>query len=251
MPTLRETYDALHAALRGEVALHESATALGVSADRLAIYVRFVEGHIGGILEKQFPRVAKTLPPSTWHHVCQGYFKAHPPSHWELNQAAEAFPDHLADQLLEEAELSLFHVSMAQLEWAQWCAFSDPTPIPALKDLHGPIVNPTLTILELPCPVIDAALSLDRGEALAAPLPDASAGPEQVLIFRHPSRETSAFWRATERLIIALASVDAQLSPEASAAQFKRPLSVVNAALERAKEIGLLIAPDGHHGGTR
>lgn len=241
MPSLRETADLLHGALRGTLGLSESAQELGVSPTRLAVYVDFVRGHVDGILAKQYPRVKRSLSPSVWRALCEAYYATHPPQDWELNQAAEPFARFLASRLGQGDELTLFHVSMATLEWAQWEAYSDLRTIPAPGSLEQPIINPTLSILELPCPIIDAALQLDRGEALSAQARSPSAEPERVLVFRQPLRETGAFWRASEALIIALATLDAGLTPEAMAEQLSRPIEVVTQSLERANEIGLII----------
>ena len=136
----------------------------------------------------------------------------------------------------------LFHVSMARFERAQWEVYSDQTRIPSPGDLDERIVNPTLTILELPCPIIAQVLALDR-DTPCGTLPDGGDGPEQVLLFRQPERETSAFWRATGPLVLALATVDQGLSPEAAAATFQCRAEDVTSALARADEIGLCVPP--------
>jgi uncharacterized protein len=245
MPTLAETYATLHAVLRGKQGIDEGATELGVDPARLAIYANFVRGHITGILEKQYPRVSQTLSAAPWQHLCEGFYAAHPATHWELNAAAEPFPAYVAEQLGILDEVSLFHVGMAQFEWAQWAAFSDPSRIPDASTLRRDVINPTLRILELPCPVIDAVLSLDRDGTLGAELPDAGAGPEVVLIFRHPLRETSAFWRVTDALTLALTTVDAGIDVAESAARLGRSIDEVTKGLSRAREVGLIIEPTG------
>jgi len=244
MPSLADTYEAIHAVLRGERSSDEGSELLGVDAERLAIYAQFVRGHVDGILAKQYPHVMHTIGPKAWRKLCSGFFTAHPPVHWELNAAAEPFASYLADQLGVIEEITLFQVSLAQFEWAQWEAFSDPARIPEAHTLQTHEVNPTLRILELPCPVIDAVLTLKRGETLNDTLPGADAGPEQVLVFRHPIRETSAFWRVTEPLVLALTTVDAQLDAAEGANHLGRTTQEVTEGLSRAREIGLIIGPE-------
>ena len=244
MPTLADTYGAIHAVLRGEQSLDEGSELLGVDPARLAIYARFVRGHVEGILAKQYPLVRQTLTAEVWRDLCGGFFTAHPPSHWELNAAAEPFASYLADQLGVIEGVTLLQVSLAQFEWAQWEAFSDLACMPEVHTLQASVVNPTLRILELPCPVIDAVLALKRGEALNDAHPPSDAGPEQVLVFRHPVRQTSAFWRVTEPLVLALTTVDAQLDAEQGAQRLGRTAQEVTVGLSRAREIGLIIGPE-------
>jgi hypothetical protein len=245
MPTLAETYASLHAVLRGERGVDDGAAELGVDPKRLAVYADFVRGHITGILAKQYPRLCQTLAAEPWQRLCEGFYSAHPPSDWELNEAAEPFPAYLAEQLGVLDEVSLFHVSLAQFEWAQWAAFSDPSRIPDANALQRDAVNPTLHILELPCPVIDAVLAIDRDGELTGEVPDGRGGPERVLVFRHPLRETSAYWRVTEPLVLALATVDAGAGVEESAERLGRSIAEVTRGLGRAREIGLILGPTG------
>ena len=243
MPTLAETYASLHAVLRGQHDVATGAAELGVNPERLAIYAGFVRGHITGILAKQYPRVSQTMAAEPWERLCEGFYAAHPATHWELNAAAEPFASYLLAQLGDVEGLTLFHVSLAQFEWAQWATFSDLAQIPDPHSHSTDTVNPTLRILELPCPVIETVLALSKEGALKGELPSAEAGPEQVLMFRHPVRETSAFWRVTEPLVLALATVDAGLDATQSAAQLGRSVEEVMVGLQRAKEIGLIIGP--------
>ncbi len=243
MPSLRETYDVMHAVLRGQRTAADGATALGVDPTRLAIYQNFVHGHVTYILTKIYPRVSACLSPETWNALAEEFFATHPPTDWELNEAAAPFAAYLATQLGQREELALFHISLAQFEWAQWSAYCDLARIPAPEDTPVSVVNPTLRILELPCPVIHHIVAMKGGDAPAAPWPDGSDGPERVLIFRHPSRETSAYWRASPALILALATVDQGLTSEDAATTFGCSQADVVGALARAHEIGLCIMP--------
>ena len=243
MPSLAETYAAMHAVLRGGRSVSAGATDLGVDPSRLRIYRDFVHGHVIHILAKQFPRVVMTMDTTAWAATCQSFFTDHPPTHWELNEAAKPFPRYLAERVGVVEGVTPFHVSLAQFEWAQWAAFSDPVRIPTRASLTEAAINPTLTILEVPCPIVDTVVALDRGEPLAgAPLTE-EVGPERVLVFRHPVRETSAYWRASDRLVLALATVDGGLEPEDAAARFDCTAADVTASLARATEIGLVIHP--------
>jgi uncharacterized protein len=243
MGSLAATYAAMHAVLRGERSPEEAAGELGVDAKRLAIYQGFVQGHVRGILGEQFSRVMATMAEGTWQTLTGDFFVTHPPDDWELNEAAGPFPDYLAGRLGELDELHLFHVSLARFEWAQWSVYSDPARVPGPDEVASRVINPTLTILEVPCPVVAQVLALDRGDAVTGPLPDAGDGAEQVLLFRQPARETSAYWRASGPLILALATVDQALTPDEAAAAFGCTATDVKDALTRADEIGLCIGP--------
>jgi len=241
--SLAETYAIMHAVLRGEQPAEEAAPLLGVDPHRLAIYQGFVRDHVTGILTSQFPRVEAAMPAAAWSAVQHGFFETHPPTDWELNEAAAPFPDYLAGQLGLVDGLALFHLSLAQFERAQWGAYSDPATIPHPGDLDRPVVNPTLRILELPCPVVDQVVVFDRGDGFTEPPPDASDGPERVLFFRHPERLTSAYWRVTERFVLALATTQEGHTPEEAAAAFGCRAEDVLDALSRAAETGLCIVP--------
>ena len=249
MGSLRETYEAMHAVLRGEQSCAEAAPLLGVDPDRLAIYQGFVQGHITGILATQYPRVNTMLTEAAWERLTGAFFTAHPASDWDVNDAAAPFPEFLSARLGDMEELTLSHVAMARFESAQWTAYSDPTRIPRPEEVTARVINPTLIILELPCPIINLVLSIDRGEAPSAPWPDAAEGAERVLLFRQPDRETSAFWRADNQLILALATVDQGLTSETAADTFGCGQEVIEAALARADTIGLCIGPAHIQGG--
>lgn len=243
MGSLTETYAVMHAVLRGEKTTEEAAPVLGVDPRRLAIYQGFVRDHVTGILAQQFPRVKLAMDPVAWEQVARGFFEAHAPTDWEINEAAAPFPGHLAGELGRADGVALFHVSLAQFEWAQWCAYTDPALIPRPESLDRLVVNPTLQILELPCPVVGPVIALDRGESAPSPLPDAGDGAERVLIFRHPERETCAYWRVTEQLVVALSMAHEGTTLEAAAQAVGWAVSDVSAALDRAVEIGLCITP--------
>ena len=243
MTTLRETYEAMHRVLRGEVSPAEAAPRLGVDAERLAIYQGFAEGHVVGILAKQFPRLIATLPGAVVAALSRGFFRSHPPTGWDLNEAARAFPAYLATQRSQIAELSHFHLALARFEWEQWVVYSAPTAMPDPAELEGLTLNPTLSILELPCPVVSHVIAHDRGEEDLGPLPTLAMGPERVLLFRHPERETCAYWRASERLILAIATVHGGLSVDASALAHDCAVDLVDDALQHAQAIGLCLGP--------
>ena len=243
MTTLRETYEVMHAVLRGEVSADQAAGVLDVDAERLAIYQRFARGHVDGILAKQFPRLMAAIPAAVFEALCDGFYRSHPPTGWDLNEAARAFPAYLATRRSDVEELSHFHLALARFEWEQWLVYSDPAELPEATTLSGPSLNPTLSVLELPCPVIDHVVAFDRDGGIPSPLPTLAEGPERVLLFRHPERETCAYWRATDRLILAIATVHGGLSAEASAEAHDCAVDLVVDALQHAQAIGLCLTP--------
>ena len=70
---LKGTAEAVHAVLRGEIAVEEGASRLGVDATRLSIYRDFVHGHIVGVLAKDFPATKSVLEPAVWDELVEAY----------------------------------------------------------------------------------------------------------------------------------------------------------------------------------
>ncbi|MDP6943458.1 MAG: DNA-binding domain-containing protein [Myxococcota bacterium] len=243
MGTLEETVATMHAVLRGDMTPDDAAGPLGVDPERLAIYQDFAQGHVLGILTKLFPRVRAALSDASWSHLSRAFFKAHPPTGWDLNDAASRFPAYLGGRLDAHDDLARFHVALARFEWEQWLVYKDDAQIPSPDTLDRATLNPTLAVLELPCPIIDHVVAFDRDGALSERLPTTADGPERVLLFRHPTRETCAYWRATDRLVLAIATLHGSLTAEASAAAHGCGVDLVLDALQHAHAIGLGIRP--------
>jgi hypothetical protein len=94
--TLRELEALVHAAIRQDLSVDSAAAELGCDPARLAIYRRFIAGHVRTALDKNFPVLAALLGPERWAALGEAFYAERPPSHWELNEAARPFPGWLA-----------------------------------------------------------------------------------------------------------------------------------------------------------
>lgn len=244
MATLRELEALVHAAIRQDLSVDSAAAELGCDPARLAIYRRFIAGHVRTALDKNFPVLAALLGPERWAALGEAFYAERPPSHWELNEAARPFPGWLAAH--EEAGhegLLPFHVALASWEWEEFATYVHPAEIPTPDELTQPAVNPTLSILESPCPVarfMSRWLAGDR----EAPLPTPADGPEVAFLWRRPDTARVAFHQAVDDLVFAVTVAHQGLDPAAAARAHGLPEDAAVAAFERAVAMGLVLRPD-------
>ena len=244
MATLSEVQAALHRAFRGE-GVEGVAAEVGVDPGRLAIYQRFVRGHVDDVLDHDFPMVRALVPEASWQALQDGYFAAHPAGHWELNRAAEAFPGYVAERAAGGLTgVTAFHADLAAFEWEQFVAFVNPEVLPAPEALEAPVLNPTLSVLSLAYPVLALAEAYDA-DALdpATPIPGPVDPPEVMLVFRHPTRHFASYLRATDDLLFAVKVVHEGLDPAEAAAAVGATAELAEAAIRKAVDAGLVIAP--------
>ncbi|MCA9544635.1 MAG: putative DNA-binding domain-containing protein, partial [Myxococcales bacterium] len=213
--TLAEVHRWVHAAVRREDALPQAAQALGVDPDRLAIYRRFVRGHVAGAVRVNYALTAAACAPDAFEALVTRYVDAHPATHWRLDACAEAF----APWLAEVDALTPPQRALAELEAALMAVRVDPSPWPALAPGQAAL-NPTLALLEFPYPLVPWALALGRGEA--APLPDPL--PSLVLAFRRPVDEVVTYHAAHPDWLFALKVIHDGLSAHQAAAASGQPV---------------------------
>ena len=248
MATLSAVQRALHEVLRGATPVAEGAAALGIAPERLGVYARFVRGHVETALRKNFPTLRAILPGEVWARLSDAYFATHPPRAADLNQAAAAFPAFVAGQLDAgwEPTLEPFHVALAQLEWAEFTTWVHPARVPAVSPAAAATLNPTLTVLELACPVVRWLVAYDAGARdAAAPLPTRAQGPELTLIFRKRVAGEYRVGRyvADDDLLFALKVAHEGLDPAVVALDHGLDLDLARAAMARAIDLGLVIPP--------
>jgi len=256
MTKLDATYLAFHGLLRGELTLSAAAQTLGTDSKRLALYRDFVHDHVVGVVHKNFPICSRLLGES-FDPLVEAFTLASPASSWELNQAAEAFPDFLEARLGEgHAALVPFHLALARFEWELFAVYVDPAEIETIPSNEAPrtdalSVNPTLRVLPSEYALVpwvleyEAAIGSDSeaGTERPPPLPQRLEAPEFSLVFRHPQTDMSAYWRASDRLLFALKVVIEKI-PIAEAAQATgSDRESCEALLRAAYDLGLLICP--------
>lgn len=243
MASLRELAALVHAVIRQDLPVDSGAAALGCDPARLDIYRRFIAAHVQSALDKNFPVLAALLGADAWVALGTTYYAEIPASSWELNEAARPFPAWLAAR--EEAgadALTPFHVALASWEWAEFATYVHPAEIPSPASLSAPIVNPTLTILELPCPVA-AFMATWLDGARDQPLPSPTDGPEVAFFWRRPDTGRVAFHQAVDDLVFAVTVAHQGSSPALAARENGLPEAAALAAFERAQRMGLVVAP--------
>lgn len=246
-PGLSDLQQVMHDVLRGRASVGVGAEKLGVDPGRLGIYAAFVAGHVRYVLDKDYGATQSLLTPARWAELCESYFASKAPSSFELNQAAAGFPEFLDEQLAAGREgLVPFHVALARLEWEDFATYVHSERIPPASELTGPLLNPTLSLIELPCPVVRWYVAWNRDEPYAtalSELPGPDDGPERVLLFRRPTTERTAYFVAVDDLMFAVAVAHRGLDPLAAAAAAGLPADAALAAWERAVELELVLVP--------
>jgi hypothetical protein len=251
---LRETMDAMHRLLRGEISPNQASGLLGAPVERLAVYQNFVKSHIATVLEKDFPILRSVLGQAIWSRMVNGYFQEYPADSYELNQCAKAFPEYL-DALLEIGEipeLTGFHAELALHEWTEFEVFSSETRIPHPGDILHPILNPTLEILEFdyPVSVFVRDFRLAEQQGIEAKRPDIPflASPEVVFILRHPQSQLALFYRASDQELFAFKLLHDKIDPKNAELRSGLNKDVIIDLMMDAAHKGLAILPSGWSG---
>jgi hypothetical protein len=234
---LKDLERQLHAALRDEEPVPVVAESLGFNPKRLAIYRRFTRGHVTTALAL-YPATRARLGSALWDRLTEAYRRLHPPSHWELNRAAEAFPAFLEARLQAgEPGLRHFDVCLAAVEWEQYWCMAHPAEIPEV--VAAPTLNPTLALVEQPFAVIPWLLAHERGEEPSEPV----EAPSLALFFRNPRTDGGAYFHGSDPLLFALKVVHGALSVAEGAAAAGTTVERAQAALDYAAEVGLILRP--------
>ena len=200
---------------------------------RVAIYGRFVRGHVSSALEKLYPFTKAGVGPEAWTQLVDAYTATRPGRHYEFNSLGEAFPAFVADVATARG-LPEFVPALARFEWADWAVYSSEEQLP--ERVERLTVNPTLTVLQHPFRL--CAYVRERG---AAPAP--AAGDEVALLWRHPRELTTWFMAASERPLLVLKMAMEGFSPSDVAAATGVAEDDVRRAVEECVREGLVLAP--------
>ena len=246
-PRLDEVQQTLHEVFRGRTSPEEAAPRIGVQPDRLAIYQRFVKGHILRTLAKDYPMTKALMGEALFERLSDRYFATHPPRSWELNAAVQAFPEFLERERVEgsEPDLSPLMAQLAQFEWEIFAAFTHPADIPRPEEVSAFTINPTLTALSFDYPLVAWYAKWDHDEVADVPgsAPEPREGGETVLFYRSPTSLRTHYRAATDDYLFAIKVAHEGMSVEAAAEATGQPLDLCRAALDAAVEVGLLVAP--------
>lgn len=246
--SLHETFEAMHRLLRGEITPAEASARLGCEESRLALYPEFVLEHVRNILVKNFPALAGLLAAEDWEEIVREYFRTNPPDHYEMNANAARFPGFL-HQLAEQGRFGIgeFHLELAELEWLGWLAFSSPKRIPLPAEVREPVLNPTLTVLELNFPVVEYLRSWEEERARGfpggvPPVPEEKNGGI-VFVFRHPGTHEAVEQRATDPGLFAFKVVHEGIPLDQAAEEAQIRRSEAESLLLDAEKTGFIVLP--------
>lgn len=246
MTTLRDLEHAVHQALRQERTVDSVAAQLGVDARRLGVYRDFIRSHVRKAVNGKFEATRSLFTEVQWSQLSDRFFAQRPASHWEYGMTAEPFAAWLAEQ--PDDWLRPFHVAHARYEWEEWMTSIHPADVPAPGGLDGveleaAVLNPTLSILELPVPVVWASRQHAHHGVWPDPLPTEKDGAELVLLYRRSGTYAISSWTASDDLLFALKVAHVGLDPVEAAREAGLDVEAAAVAWERAVEIGLVIAP--------
>ena len=239
METLNRVRAQMHQLFRGEASIEQVALSLGAAPERLALYARFVREHVRGVVDKNYPYLARVVGQPLWRQWVEAYERATPSSHWELNSAAEGFPEFLRQRLIaREPGLLAFHVELATYEWEEFAVYTSTAQVPDATP--QPTLNPSLAALSFEFPVHSYVEALRRSVDVP-PLPGPGSEPHIVLLFQHPPSFELRHLIATPRHLLALKVAQEGLSPSAVAVALGQPMEFVETLLSEAAQEGFLL----------
>jgi|GEM_PF-2209291 len=253
MSDLKSVAETVHRVLRRELDATDGATHLGVDAARLSIYRGFVHDHVTGILDKLYPYVRAHVGPEAWAELSARFFREVPATHWELNACAQPFAAWLDRKLADgdaPSAVTPFHVALAELEWEEFAVYMHEASVPTPESVTEPVLNPTLSLLELGYPVV--RFLVDHPEASVVTPDTPTPAPERrvALVFRRPGTWRVAYYLGSDDLLFALKVVHEQIPLAMAADAVHQPVEVARAALRHAADIGLVVAgPDAWDAG--
>lgn len=180
-------FAAAPALLFGEATPAEFAGAVGPSpsgADRLRFYQILIERNLAKILRDFYGGLAAWMErdrPGLWARLIRDYARAHPPSGWDPNRYAAAFPEFLAARRASDDRLREVDEELADFYWIEYCAFVAGDEVPAEKGPDG--VDHRVFVRQYTRPIPTFARALRRGESPALP----GAAPTLTIVFRSPA----------------------------------------------------------------
>ncbi|PKN21518.1 MAG: hypothetical protein CVU68_07365 [Deltaproteobacteria bacterium HGW-Deltaproteobacteria-3] len=130
-------------------------------------------------------------------------------------------------------EAPAYLADLARLELALYRTGQEGSSLPA--EVEQRTINPSLQLLHSSWSVLPALLGEDGGE----PGPH----PEMILVWRDPATGTPRAQAAAQEDLLALKLVAEGIEPRQAAALGELPVGAVLAALERATDKGILLAP--------
>ncbi|HAK60843.1 MAG TPA: selenobiotic family peptide radical SAM maturase [Nitrospiraceae bacterium] len=150
-------------------------------------------------------------------------------------QRPEDLPEALRS--LREDQVPMYLPDLARLEMIRRSLSSGNGSIKTAVETI--VVNPTVQIVEVAWTGLTDLFGGDRDGAATKPVP----GSERVLAWREPATGTARIRPARDEDFLVLKVIMEERSPDAVAAEGGIPVGAIEAAINRAVESGLLLAP--------
>lgn len=234
-PELSEFFSSMDAYFRDSrqlQALRARFPGWDASPSRLAVYGRFVDGHVQGTLEKLFPLTRSVMSAEQWARIVRAYYETAPAQHFEINQLGASFGSFLADRTEAEG-VAAFVPAVAKFEWADFEVYASEEEIPS--QVRALTANPTLTVLQHPFRLVPWMRSNPRP---AAP----EQGDETVLMWRHPKTHLTTYLAADPRSLLVLKLAVEGISIEDAAAAGGISPAEVRAFVELFARDGMVLS---------
>lgn len=203
-------------------------------ARRVGLYTRLVGNDLAAGMEALYPGVRVAVERGgtiAWRALLTEFFRAHPPSHWDLNRCGESFPAFLAARRAADPTTPAVLPELADLCWTEYEAFTSPAVMPA----GG--LNPTATLHQYAHALVPWASQARHGKAEGLPAP----APTTVLVWRDPVSLLTKTIVPDGALLLALAKEQGVPSPAIAAAAEQAGPAAMAAARARLVRAGILL----------
>jgi hypothetical protein len=203
-------------------------------ARRVALYARLVGNDLAAGMDALYPGVkvaVERLGPIGWRALLTEFFRAHPPSHWDLNRCGEPFAAFLAARRAADPTAPAFLEELADLHWTEYEAFTSPAVMPP----RG--LNPTAELRSYSHAVVPWASAARHGKAEGLPEPR----PTTVIVCRDPVSLFTRTLVADGALLLALAREQGVPSPAIAGAAEQVGAEAMSAARARLVRAGILL----------
>ncbi|MSP62462.1 MAG: hypothetical protein EXR72_19440 [Myxococcales bacterium] len=237
--SLRHFFDQIAPFLDGRIDHPEAVRALwganppAPDGERLAIYGRFCRSHrfqaVDFVFEHSRAAVVRLRGEGAWERLVEGYFRAHPMHHVELNENGLALPEYLAKQ----ADLPPWTAELADLDCWDWRTRIAPDAAEDSEGASGPLRLASTVELR---PYRHDLVGCIDGPGGEDPRPSATL----VLFWR--DRDLAAQRENAEPIELAVLKMVAEgIDPEAVAAAVGVPSTRLAATMDDLHAAGILL----------
>ncbi len=171
-----------------------------VDREGVRLYAELLNIGHQDLMENVFPGCAKLIG-QRWSEEVNNYLEKCPPSHYNLNRAAERFPEYLLKFGLRYMRKYPFIAELADYEWLELEMLEHPGliktfPFEPLTESEQferlrPVVNPVLALRRYKYPITEIVEHLESDCCLPK---DVQPKPIQVAVYREPESHGCRFF---------------------------------------------------------